>query len=114
ERLNKKVSENLSANQIENLSASSNLQCPRCHDTKLVSGCLSEGRRLYFRPSGLGIFTFFASDIVLQESRYRGPTTACCNCGIVFKNLDSVSLKKFIARHGRRKTIEKLKLDTDM
>ena len=80
--------------------------CPECDGPRLILGTTTTDKPA-FRPKGIRFFSFRLSDLKpKQGNRF----VACLDCGLLWSAIDKVELTSLLARKGRRKIKQELKI----
>ena len=78
---------------------SKKVECPRCNSMHVVQGSIlghgDIGLGFVFRPKSLKYLRFTSTDLTIPKNIY-----ACCNCGLLWAEIDYKKLVKIITRKG--------------
>ena len=97
--------------------------CPRCGSNRVVGGHIAGGNIIiHFAPDGLGFLAqlagAFTSALPLggrgaATAGRAGFAVACCDCGLVWSELDASELRSRLRESGTDEIKARLELDND-
>jgi len=82
------------------------MKCPACQSERVVEGknfnLLGGGSTHYFRPEGLRKLVSSA------DVKVNGGFCACCDCGLLWSQVNAKELTGLLERSGTERTVKRL------